>query len=305
MDNTPHQGEPQLILRPASHEDWPQVAPIVEQTWEDGDYIDENLWQQWTADPTGALIAALLGGDVVGFCKLTNFGPAEWWLEGIRVDPRLRNQGIGRQLTEHMVALFQRRGDGILRLATYSENAVARHLATQAGFRHTNSYRKVTGVGWPGDVSPMRHLRPSNLDMILNYLRRSPMRATNRFIEHYWKLYFLSRERLAEYLATDDAEVIGWRDMDRLHGLIIHMLKPPQGREEEAGRMNIGFLDAPDDTTLAAMLRSLRALAAQRGYERVAWKMPVGAGLERTIDGTSYKSEWEGELMLFELPLRR
>jgi hypothetical protein len=33
--------------------------------------------------------------------------------------------------------------------------------------------------------------------------------------------------------------------------------------------------------------------------------MPVGVGLERTIAGSSYKSEWEGELMLFELPIRR
>jgi RimJ/RimL family protein N-acetyltransferase len=305
MDNAPHQGDLQLILRPASHEDWPQVAPIVDQTWEDGDYIDESLWQHWAADPRGALIVAIREGRVAGFCKLTNFGPAEWWLEGIRVDPNLRRQGIARQLTEHMVDLFQRRGDGILRLATYSENMASRQLAVHAGFRHIGSYRKVTGVGWPGDVSHLRRLQPSNLDMILNYLRRSPMRATNRFVEHYWKLYFLSRERLAEYLASDDVEVIGWRDMDRLHGLIIQMLRPPEGRENEEGRMNVGFLDAPDDTTLSAMLRSLRALAARRGYERVAWKMPVGVGLERTIAGSSYKSEWDGELMLFELPIRR
>lgn len=305
MDSAPQPDHTPLNLRPASPEDWPQVAPIVANTWEDGDYIDANLWQQWSDEKPGELVVAAREDDVVGFCKLTHFGPAEWWLEGIRVNPDARGQGIGRQLTDHMVELFQKRGDGILRLATYSENTAARQLATHAGFRHTGSYRKVTGVGWPGDVSNMRHLRPSNLDMTLNYLRRSPMRATNRFVEHYWKLYFLTRERLAEYLSSDDVEVIGWREMDRLHGLIIHMLNPPQGREKHEGRMNIGFLDAPDDTTLSAMLRALRALAARRGYERVEWKMPVGVGLERMLAGTSYKSEWDGELMLFELPIRR
>lgn len=305
MDNPFQPGEPQLVLRPANAGDWQQVAPIITQTWEDGDYIDEDLWHRWIEEPEGALIVATRQGDVAGCCKLTHFGPAEWWLEGIRVDIGLRDQGIGRQLTEYMVALFRKDGDGILRLATYSENAAARRLAADAGFRHISSYRQIVGVGWPGDISHMRRLRSQDLELILNYLRRSPMRATNRFVEHHWKLYFLTRERLAEYLASDDTiEVIGWREMDRLHGLIIHMLAPPEGQEWDEDWMNIGFLDASDDTTLSAMLRSLRALAARRGLERVAWKMPVGVGLERTIAGTSYKSEWEGELMLFELPLR-
>lgn len=298
--------QPPLQFRAGKPKDWPRVAEITANTWDEGDYINEALWQRWTTNNEGYLAVALLDGALAGFCRVTPFGPAEWWLEGIRVDPALRRMGIARSLTAHLVEWFQRHGDGILRLATYSENEASKHLAMSFGFRHILSFAEVEAPAEAGDFRSFKRLGSQNLDLILSYLRRSPMHRINRFAEHYWTLYYLTRERLAGYQADASVDVLGWRQFDQLYGLAVVFCEPPPGREPgSSSTLYAGYLDALDDTTLQAMLRALRGLAAQRSLGSVTWKMPTGLGLERAVRETAFKTTWDdGELWLFELPLR-
>ncbi len=297
----------ELTYRPGSPDDWPRVAEIVAETWEEGDYIDEGLWQRWATAPQGYLAVAELDGVLAGFCKLTTFGPAEWWLEGIRVDPALRRRGIARALTAHLLEWFEKHGDGIVRLSTYSQNEASVRLATSFGFRHIISYTAVEARAVPSDFRRFKLLLPNQFDLTYRYLQRSPMYRVNRFTENAWKLYYLTRERLAQYLADEAVQVAGWRQFDQLHGLAILPTKPPDGRMPDPGRLTVGYLDAPDDTTLRAMLRALRGLAAHRGQESVVWKMPTGVGLERVIADAGFERVWDegGELWLFERPVRQ
>lgn len=298
---------PELSFRPAALGDWPVVAPIVAHTWEGGDYINEAVWHQWVTAPEGRLVVAVQEGRVVGFCRLTRLGPAEWWLEGIRVDPALRGQGIGRALTAHMLEIFNREGDGILRLTTGSQNEASQKIAREFGFRHTVSYTKVEADAHPADYRNFKLLQPHNLEMAFRYLRFSPIYRVSHFVEHDWVLYFLTQERLASYLADPQVQVIGWRQFDQLHGMAILFLEPSKKRDDSESELQVGYLDAPDDTTLLAMLEALRGLAALRGHSKVVWKMPVGVGLDRTLAQTGWRRVWEegDELWLFELPLRR
>lgn len=306
MQNHPHAAR-NILYRPGRAEDWPEIAPIVAQTWGGEDYITEALWQRWAADRVGRVVVAEAGGEIAGLAKITHFGPAEWWLEGLRVTPEMRKQGIARGLTAHLIEWFEKYGDGMLRLSLYSKNDASKKLAYAFDMRHTASYSKMIAPARPGNYRGFKLLQPQNIAMIDRYLRRSPMYRVNRFVELNWKLYYLTSDRLASYLQSDRVEVLGWRQFGELHGLAILFQGPLDERVSyDDNSLQIGALYAPDDTTLYAMLRALRGLAAFRGHERAAWKMPVGVGLERVTQSAGFEPEWEDDasLWLFERPLR-
>lgn len=303
-EGNPNLTDSDIELRAGKPEDWAGVEPIVAQTWDGDDYIAQPLWQQWASDNQGHLVVAEKEGQIVGLCKLSNLGPAEWWLEGARVDPTLQQQGIGQQMTDHLLRWFRRYGTGILRLSTYSENEASQKLIGNFGFRHILSLRKVAAPAITEDFRNFKLLQRQNIDLVRGYLRRSPLRRVNRFIEHYWKLYFLTDERLEEHLDRPDIQVLGWRQDGMLSGLAVVMLAPPIGREPNGEVLHMGFIDALDDTTLRAMLLGLRGLAAHRGLNQVEWKMPASVGLERAVEGTGFEPQWDGTMNLYELPLR-
>ena len=302
---------PELRFRRGQAEDWPAVAPIVAQTWDGDDYIDEWLWQFWVNDRAGALIVATLDEKVAAFGKLSWLGPAEWWMEGLRVDPAHRQRGIARALHQHMIQVFRESGDGMLRFATGSNNEATHRIAAQTNFRHIMSYRPVIAPAIPGeDVTALRRLRGSTLEMAARYLANSPMNRANRYVEHRWILHYLTTERLRSYLRSDDAEVVGWRTADgQLGGIAILLseyseVRPSEGEGPEESRpFRMGYLDAVDDTTLTRMGLALRGLAATRGYDHVAWKMPLAVGLERLMPVMGFEPEYDFDVWLFELPL--
>jgi GNAT superfamily N-acetyltransferase len=304
-------GIPELTFRRGQADDWPAILPIVAETWEGHDYIDEQLWRFWVEDQKGALIVATLDERVTAFGKLTRLGSAEWWMEGLRVDPAYRQKGIARAVHHYMIQVFWEIGDGMLRFATASVNEATHRLAAQTNFRHIMSYRPMVTPTIPGeDISNMRRLRAPNLEMVARYLANSPMNRVNRYVEHHWTLFYLTTERLRHYLGGEEIEITGWRLQDgQLGGIAVIMPEQsetrPFGREDpdDPRRLRVGYLDAVDDTTLTQMGIGLRGLAAARGFEQVAWKMPVAVGLERLAPILGFEPEHDVDLWLFELPL--
>lgn len=295
---------PDLSFRQGRLEDWPPVAQIVAHTWDDGDYITESVWRRWAADSNGQLIVAVHDGQIVGFARVARVGPAEWWMEGLRVDPERRRLGIARALTVQTLRWFREHGDGIVRLTVFSENEPSKRLVHSFGFRHTLSFKAVETPARPGDYRSLKLMGPTNLDLVMRYLRRSPIYRVNHFAENEWHLYYLTRDRVASYLQDPEVEVLGWRQMDTLNGLVVLFKAPPEGYKSESSALRAGYIDAPDDTTLRAMLAALRGLAARRGHECVAWNMPLGIGLERLVAEGEVEQLWDGEMTLWELPLK-
>jgi GNAT superfamily N-acetyltransferase len=298
---------PTLSYRPARPRDWLTVSPWLERTWGDwGDYIDGGIWQDWLADDTGQFTMAEQDGQPVAFYRLARLDEAEWWLEGVRVDPARQRQGIGRALMAYVVETFRAEARGILRFTTSSDNPGMVALGNGAGFRHRMSYTEVTAPAQPADFRNLKRLQPPNFNLAWNYLRVSPMYRVNPFAEDGFVCYYLTRDRLEKSLIDPSMQVIGWRQLETLRGLAILYSGEESPREHEGNPLRLGFLAAPDDTTVTAMLNALCGLAAQRGHDRLLWKMPLGVGLERPIAGTDLVRTWgEGEeLWLFELPLR-
>jgi GNAT superfamily N-acetyltransferase len=293
---------PDLVFRAGALDDWPVVAEIVAETWPGGDYIDQGLWAKWAADSDAHLVVGTQDGQMVGFARLSELGEAEWLLEGLRVAPERRGQGIGRALMAHMVELFRQHGMGLLRFVASSESEMMHRLAGDLGFRHTGSYAIVELSPRPADYRSFKVLQPQNLEMVKRYLINSPMHRVNRFALRRWVPYFLTEERLHDYLADEQVQVVGWRQFDKLHGLAILFIEPPD--EHSSNPLRLGYLDALDDTTLHSMVLALCGLAAKRGHDKLAWMMPLGVGLERPLAGSGVERVRDFDLWLFELPLR-
>jgi hypothetical protein len=297
---------PSLHFRSATVGDWPLAVEIVAGSWDNGDYIEERVWQHWVKSPQNRLVAAEQDGKMVAFCRLQEIGPAEWWLHNIQRSQLYAYQGTEEQVMSYMIELFMEEGHGILRSAIDSADENGPRLLKEYGFRHTVSYARIEAAARPGDAGSFRLLNSGNLEMTHRYLLHSPMHRVNKFAEHYRVLFNLTRDRLESYLADPTVQVIGWRQFEQLLGLAILFLEPPVDQSNPLQVLFVGYLDAPDDTTLIAMLTALRGLAARRELPRVVWNMPLGVGLETPLlQEPDLQRVSAHDLWLFERPFSR
>src|SRR2546425_463684 len=126
-------------MRPARSEDRDAVLAFCVHTWDWGDYI-AYVWDEWLHDPQGLLLVATADGQPVGVAHLLMLNTSEAWLEGMRVDPDYRQQGIAAALNKEMLVEAMRRGATIARLITESANTAAIHLIERNYMRRVAVY---------------------------------------------------------------------------------------------------------------------------------------------------------------------
>ena len=188
-----------LVFRPARPEDKPRMLEITAHTWDDSDYIPE-VWDNWLADPQGEFTVAVDDGIVVALSKLTHVVDDQWWFEGLRVDPERRLRGIGQAITAYQVANTKRLGGRVVRYATGIRNEGSHRIAERAGF-HTLT-RFVERVAEKLDAPlEAQVLTMDDFDAVWNLAHGSDLfNAANGVCVFRWKVYPLTRERLAEHL---------------------------------------------------------------------------------------------------------
>ncbi len=104
-----------LRLRRLDAGDRPRIIEISSQIWDGHDDVPDQL-DAWIDDACGEALGAVLEGGLVGFARRTWLSPGLSRLEGIRTDPVFRGRGVGRVLTEVLIA--GARAAGVARLAT-------------------------------------------------------------------------------------------------------------------------------------------------------------------------------------------
>jgi hypothetical protein len=140
-----------LVVRRARADDRESVLAFASQTWDNWDYIP-NAWPVWLAAEDGVLLVAAAGAPADGSEPLDHDGrpliadrplavvrvarssAAEAWLEGIRVDPRVRGMRVATdfQTAElHWAAAF---GATVVRYATGERNEGSHRLGARHEF---------------------------------------------------------------------------------------------------------------------------------------------------------------------------
>lgn len=127
-------------------------------TWDGWDYIAQ-VWDDWVADEVGAFLVAtaevgpdgsaprdrddqeLAPGQIVGITHLQVLSPTETWVEGIRVDPRVRGMDVATDLQTGVLAAARALGSTVVRYVTGEVNQGSLHLGARHGLLPVGYWR--------------------------------------------------------------------------------------------------------------------------------------------------------------------
>lgn len=282
----------ELTIRPAQPGDRPAMERICAHTWDDGDYIPE-VWDLWLADRQGGLVVGELGQQVVALSKIT-FQPAgQVWLEGMRVDPDYRRQGIAGQFLRYSIDHVCQRGARVVRLGTSANNTTVHKLAARAGMAHIASYVFWKVDSLPGGSLPIL-LTSEQSSQVSAFLRQSPILAHTHGLYHsYWSWQELSAGRARHLLET--GRMVGHLGGEgMLTSLAIVEL------EEHDDVLWVGFADG-NPPALIELATAVRAYAAQAGAKKVETMVPDVDWLRDAFCAAGYGfGDWQSELWIFE-----
>jgi hypothetical protein len=150
-----------LVVRRARADDREAILSFATRTWDDWDYIP-HAFPVWLEATDGAFLVGTVGepatggeagelvdvegkplsvGDVVAITRVAMVSPTEAWLEGIRVDPRVRGQGVATDLQVAELHWVQAQNAEMLRYATGSNNEGSHRLGARDGIVVTARFR--------------------------------------------------------------------------------------------------------------------------------------------------------------------
>ncbi|MDY6780172.1 MAG: GNAT family N-acetyltransferase [Halobacteria archaeon] len=122
-----------------------------ETTPRDGwDYIPE-VWDDWLEADEGVVLVAVPedGDDAVGVVRVTAFLTGEAWLEGMRVHPDHRREGVATALTDEALDVAAKRNAEVVRSMTFEWNEQGVELLESLGFERSVELRHARGFGFP------------------------------------------------------------------------------------------------------------------------------------------------------------
>ena len=126
-----------IQLVPATQEHRSRIFEISAQVWEGDDYI-HNIWEEWLKE--GGFFIILYQGQVAGCAKYTEQLPAEFLMEGLRVDPTYKGKGLASATIDRMLEMVMEKDPKVLRFATSNDNVVSHHLGKKHGFGFVTSF---------------------------------------------------------------------------------------------------------------------------------------------------------------------
>ncbi len=286
---------PHTEIRPAQAQDKDTVLAFCQNTWDWGDYID-RVWDDWLVDPQGKLFVAVTDGRPSGVTHLRMINETDAWLEGLRVDPSYRHQGIAVQLHMAMIEEALRRGATNARLTTESTNTGAIHIMGQVSMRRVGAFAPFRA--YPVTTQVQSHTKISyqpestqlasveDLDEIIDYLNVSnvfPIVGGLYYVG--FVAYEITAMWLERYITAQNVYLL--RRWGRIDGVAI-----AEARHDRQGkRLSIGYIDGMtiEATSLIAydLRNRLTTLELEGAYVYAPDLMLIRDGLA----GMEYESD--------------
>ena len=279
-----------IEVRTAQVQDRPVILAFCEHTWEWGDYI-ERAWDGWFNDPSGKLLVATADEHPVGVVHLQILTDSDAWIEGLRVDPAQRQQGIGRALNEAAMAEAMNQGAAYIRLATEAINTASIQLARSLHMRQVGAFALYTAT--PILTPPRRSMQETttqvatldDLDTIIDYLNVSnvfPLTGGLYYVK--FTAYPITAELLEKKIEEQSVYLL--RRWDRLDGLAI----AEQREEQQEQRLSIGYIDGMTIEAVSLIAYDLRRRAAALELEKVRAYAPDLVLVHDSFGGVEYET---------------
>lgn len=284
---------PALEIRPARPEDRDAVLTFCAHTWDWGDYI-EYVWDGWLEDPEGLLLVATMDGKPVGIARIRMLNLTDAWLEGMRVDPAYRHQGIATALFHAQLEEAMRRGATKAGLITESTNTAAIRLLERAFMQRVGAFApfKATPIvtlprNEYGLDTPVL-ANAADLDEITNFLNVSNIFPTvgGLYYEGF-TAYSITQGLLETKVLEQDVYLL--RRWGRLDGLAI--AEPRVGRRDT--QLFIGYIDGTTEA-ISLLAYALRRKLSGMGLESVHANVPDLMMVRDAFVGAEY--EWDGKI---------
>lgn len=285
-----------LSCRPALPKDEADVQSLTARIWGGRDYVP-HVWQEWLAETSGFLAAAEYGGRVVGLYRLGYCGEGEWWLQGLRVHPDYEGRGFAGRLHDYVLAYWQRRHGGVIRLVTSENRLPVHHLCDRTGFKRVAALKAYTAEA---EAQPVEHLRRATLEdlpVLAAAAAHNPLAAwTGGLMDRSWEFVLPSVARIAEIIQQGRA----WAWLAEGQGGADLLLVGEDEEEDGQGAfLFVQLLVCPLER-LAKRLADYRCLAARLGYRQASWLAPSAEPFQAPLAAAGFRPEWERSLYLFE-----
>jgi hypothetical protein len=140
-----------LAVRRAQASDREAVLAFATTTWDGWDYMP-HAWPVWLTADDGAMLVATVGpttdgrravdasgetlpeGQPIAVSRVALVSPTEGWVEGIRVDPRVRGLGVATDLQVAELCWLAAHRPEVTRYATSQRNEGSHRLGARHGF---------------------------------------------------------------------------------------------------------------------------------------------------------------------------
>lgn len=253
------------------------------------DYV-ADVWDEWLEDRTGSLASAVLGGRVVGLSHLINLGHGEWWLEGLRVDPRLHGRHIGSHLHEHQVEQWLATDGTVVRLATHRERSAVHRMCAKTGFARTASVTELSFEA-AGGGHRFQPATPEKVDSAVPRLLASPTHtALGGLMDLGWRFARIEADRIAA--AAREGRLWTW---GKAEGLLAARFE-----EGSEGRTLAVSAVAPPERDASDFLQDIPRLAGSLGARSGLWVAPEPFPEPGDLARAGYHPESSDPLWIFE-----
>ena len=285
------------LCRPACAADREAVLSFTAKTWEWGDYIP-HVWDAWLADAQGALSVAEADDRVVAVGKLSLVASREGWLEGHRVDPDYRKQGISLAFTAYQVDLARRMELRVLRLATGSTNVAVQRVAAKLGFHRVATFAPYVAEALGTGAPTLTALTEAHYSAVQNWLGRSSIyRAAAGLCAQGWSWQELTGKRVRACLAA--GQVMGMLKADGSVAAFAILGSRGEASEPERG-LQLGYVDG-EVAALEDLALAVRGLAAGSTPPEARLMLLDEPTLRGIFQSAAFRDDFDGRaLWVFE-----
>lgn len=134
-----------IEYRPATADDYEDVAAFTEETWSDldvevSDYLPD-VYHDWLDGEGRRTLVADAGSDIAAIGQVVMLSPTEAWAQGMRTNPDYRGEGIGSELVEQLFDWGREQGAVIARNMVFSWNQAGLGQSRAVGFEPVTEFR--------------------------------------------------------------------------------------------------------------------------------------------------------------------
>ncbi len=280
-------------IRPARPEDRASVLAFCKDTWSWGDYI-EYQWDEWLRTSTGRLFVATINGQPVGIVNIQMLTATDAWLQGLRVDPQFRRQGLAEELNNAALLEAMQRGATYARLLIEADNTASLRIANRLFMRQIAGFSLFTAT--PPQNSPRRSdaeqtqlATLADLDEIIDYLNVSnifPLSGGLYYVS--WTAYPITAELLETKIKAQQVYLL--RRWNRLDGLAIAEVR----QERQGTQLTIGYIDGTAIEPISLIAYDLRRQLSALAADSIRAYVPDILLLRDALTGVEYT--WDGNL---------